>query len=75
MTEDKVVFAYRFLGLDRVNVHLCTRIREVGVEIENVGLVDILPERVLPEHPLLPTSQTLQRPLQFSHLCNNEKGG
>ena len=67
-------FAYRLLGLDRVNVHLCTRVRKVGVEIETVGLVNIPPERVLPEHSLLPTSKTLQRTLQFSYLCNNING-
>ena len=56
MTKDKL-FAYRLLALDRVSVHLCTRVRKVGVEIEDVGLVDILPERCFLRTPFCPRAK------------------
>ena len=52
-------------------MHLCAWIREVGVEMEDIGLVYILSERMLSEHSLLPTRETLQCALQLSHLYHN----
>jgi len=50
-------------------MHFCARIVKIRVELEHIGVVDVLAQRNLFQHFLLPTSETLQRPPQFRIIC------
>lgn len=57
---------YRDFSLDRVDVDLLRRVREVGIEAEHIVIANLLPCRILLQHPLLAARQTLERSLQLS---------
>ena len=61
--------AHRVLGLDRVDVDLCPRVRELGVKVKDVVRADVSPRWALPEDFFVRTREALEGPLQLILIC------
>ena len=62
----QITYTYRLLNLDGIDVYLVPGVGELGVEMEDVAIVDLLAHGHLAQHPLLPQCKALECPPQLS---------